>query len=79
MILILRQFLVDCQPATGEVRAMGFISVTLVRRPPNRVLRAKRSDAGRVDPVESLVKLRSQRTNLLGCYQAYFHYLLSGG
>src|SRR5208282_6500702 len=28
MILILRQFLVDCQPATGEVRAMGFVSVT---------------------------------------------------
>src|SRR5271166_4708275 len=24
MILILRQFLVDCQPATWEVRAMGF-------------------------------------------------------
>jgi hypothetical protein len=29
--------------------------------------------------VESLVKLRSQRTNLLGYYQAYFHCLLLGG
>ena len=28
MILILRQFLVGCQPTTGEVRAMGFVSVT---------------------------------------------------
>jgi hypothetical protein len=50
-----------------------------VRHHPNRVLREKRRDAGRVVPVESLVKLRSQRTNLLGYYQAYFHYLLSGG
>jgi hypothetical protein len=28
MILMLRQFPVDCQPATGEVKAMGFVGVT---------------------------------------------------
>ena len=49
-----------------------------LRRHPERVLRAKRRDAARVVPVENLVKLGSQRTNLLGYYQGYFHCFLSG-
>jgi hypothetical protein len=34
----------------------------------NPVLRVERSDAGRVVPVECLVKLRNQRTHLLSCF-----------
>src|SRR5208283_871933 len=46
MILILRQFLVDCQPATWEVRAMGFVSVTFgfgygMQAPPEPLRRTR--------------------------------------
>ena len=46
MILILRQFLVDCRPATGEVRAMGFVSVTFgfgygMQAPPEPLRRTR--------------------------------------
>src|SRR5271165_543127 len=46
MILILRQFLVACQPATGEVRAMGFVSVTFgfgygMQAPPEPLRRSR--------------------------------------
>ena len=46
MILILRQFLVDCQPATGEVRALGFVSLTFwfgygIQAPPEPLRRTR--------------------------------------
>ena len=55
------------------VLEMGRLAV--VQKARTRVIRG---DAGHVVSVESLVKLRRQRTNLLGYYQAYFHCLLSG-
>src|ERR1700751_5766534 len=58
--------------------ALPTVIISVVRF-PNRVLRVERGDGGRVVFVECLVKLRSQRMNLLGRFWIDRLFLLGKG